>query len=345
VSYPFLTETNFETGTLGSFDAEEDGDGKLSFPHYSDLARRPGIAMPYRGAYCMQIDVSGGTAAAYVQETGSWDLTAGSGTIYHRYMVWVDPNIVMATTNEFAIFQFWSSTSTVEAGIYINYTTANGYRIGIGEASASSFLPLTLGKWNAVETFFEPKGSSASTIDLWLNGASATQVGSFTSANITSGVLGTMGLDAGTSRGIILFDSVIADDLQIYPPTIRFEETVLLTMSGHAFVGPGVLDNVTLLSSATADCVVSVYDTDVGNTDDAGNRKAVLRNTAGTHGEIVDPAGMPVPLRRGCYITISGSTDAAGPMALANIKPHVAWGSDGAIRNYGLRRRPTPRNV
>lgn len=339
MAFPFLSEANFEVGTRGHFDAEQDGDAKLDFPHYSEIARTPGIAMPWRGAYAMRIDLAGGTADAYVQETGSWDLTAGSGTIYLRWMMWVDPGLTMATTDEFAVLQFWSSTNTVEAGVYINFTTANGFRIGIGEASASSFLDLALGGWVTVEVFFSPAGSSASTIDLWLNGASAAQVGSFTSANITSGVLGAIGIDAGTTAGVLLFDQVIADDAQIYPPEIRFPDAMLLTASGHAFVGPGVVDNVSLLSGAGTDCVVSVFDTDVGNTDDASKIVAELKNTA--NNELVDPAGLPAAVRRGCYIAMSGTN----PRALVKSKCLVAWGSDGAIRNFGLRRTATPRNV
>ena len=345
MAFPWISEENFELGTLGHFDAEQDADGKLDFPHYSELARTAGISMPFSGTNCMRVDLAGGTAAAYVQETGDWDMTAGSAELHIRFMLWLDPKLTMASTNEFGILQFWSSTSTVEAGVYINFTTANKFRIGIGEATASSFLSISLGQWHAVEVFFDPAGSSASTIDLSLDGAAATQVASFTSASITSGVVGTVGIDAGTTSGTVLFDSIIADDAQIFFQTIRFPETIVMTKSGHAFGGPGIIDNVTLVSSATADCELAVYDTDVGNTNDTFRRVAQLRNTAAANGEIVDPAGMPVSVQRGCYVTLAGTADAAGPQAILKIKRVVAFGSDGAIRNYGLRRKAAPGGV
>ena len=332
MAFPWITETGFEAGTLDHFDAESDGDAKLDFPHYSDLARVPGLPAPYRGAYCMRVDLAGGTAAAYVQETGDWDMTAGSAELYQRFMLWIDPTITMADTNEFGVLQWWSSTDTVEAGVYINFTTANGFRIGIGEASASSFLPLTLGQWNAVETFYDPAGSSASTLDLWLNGSSATQVASFTSASITSGVLGTVGIDAGTTTGHILFDEVLADDAQIYPPKDRFPTTLLMTASGHAFVGSGEIANITLLSGGGTNNVVTVYDTDTANTNDAGNIAVELKNTA--NNETVDPAGMPACIERGAYISMSGTN----PRALVQISRANGYVSDGAIRQLGLAR-------
>ena len=345
MSFQWISEENFELGTRGHFDATTNGNSKLDFPHYSELARTPGLAMPWSGAYCLRCNLGLGTSDAFIQETGDWDMTTGSAELFLRFMLWLDPNLTMANTNEFAIMQYWSSTNTVETGVYINFTTANGLRIGIGEASASSFLPISTGVWHSVETFFNPAGSANGAIDLWLDGSPATQVGSITNASITSGILGTVGIDAGTTRGHILFDSIIADDARIFTPEHRFSDTVFLTKSGHAFVGPGIIDNVTLLSSATADNVLSIYDTDLGNTDDYSNRKVILRNTGTTGGEIVDPAGMPVEVNHGAYVTLSGTASAEGPQAIVRIKRAIAYGSEGAMRNYGLRRKEEARGA
>lgn len=332
MAFPFVTEEGFEAGTRGHFDAESDNDAKLRFAHYSQLAQIQGCPAPWRGAYAMHVDLSLGTSDAYVQETGSWDMTAGTNELYGRFMLYLSSDLTMATTNEFGILQFWSSTSTVECGIYINYTTANGYRIGIGEASASSFLPITLGKWHSVEFFFNPAGSSSSTLDLWLDGAAATQVGSFTSADITSGVVGVVGQDAGTTKGHVVFDQIVTDDAQIYPPEIRFPRTQLMTKSGHAFVGNGMIENVQLLSGAGTDNVLSIYDTDTANTNDAGNVKAELKNTA--NNEAVDLSGVPLNVTRGAYVALSGTN----PRALVTIGAAVGYGSDGAVRSHGARR-------
>lgn len=345
MAFPWVSEENFELGTRGHFDATTNGNSKLDFPGYYELARTPGLAMPWSGAYCLRCDLGLGTSDAFIQETGDWDMTTGSAELFLRFMLWLDPNLTMADTNEFAIMQYWSSTNTVETGVYINFTTANGLRIGIGEASASSFLPISTGVWHSVETFFNPAGSSAGAIDMWLDNTAATQVGSISNATITSGIVGTVGIDAGTTAGVILFDQIIADDARIFAPEHRFAETVFMTKSGHIFGGPGVIDNVTLLSSATADNVLSIYDTDLGNSDDYSNRVVVLRNTGTTGGEIVDPAGMPVEVRHGAYLALSGTASAEGPQAIVKIKRVVAYGSDGAIRNYGLRRKEEARGV
>lgn len=346
MAFPWISEVNFDAGDRGTFDSETDTDSKLDFPHYSELARVPGLAMPYRGAYCMRVDLAGGTADAFIQEDVDWDMALAE-TQWWRFMLWVDPDITMANNDEFAIFKLQSAGPVDEAVIVINFTTASGLRIGVGETAGSQFLPLSTNLWHAVElaATLDDGASNNGTLDLTVDGSAATQVASLDQAAVAQGRLGAMDIDAGTTRGHILFDEVISDDAQIYPPTIRFADTVVLTASGHAFVGPGVVDNVTLLSSATADCALAVYDSDVGNSNDTFNRKAQLRNTAAAGGEIVDPAGMPVRVRRGCYVTLSGTADAGGPQALIKIKSAVAWGSDGAIRNYGNKRMPAPRGV
>lgn len=340
MAFPFLSETLFEAGTRDHFDATSDTQSHLTFPHYSVLAQVPGMPAPYRGAYCMQADLSKGTTDAYIQETGSWD-TSAAGTIWFRWMLWVDKNLTMANNDEFAIHQLWSSTNTVESTVVINYTTANGLRIGVGELTGSQFLPLPQGKWVCVElkAVIDSGVGNDGTLDLYLDGAHATQVTALDQGAITSGVMGTIGVDAGTTTGKILFDWVISDDAQIFPRDRRYSTAFLMTVSGHAFVGPGSLENVTLLSGAGTDNVLQVFDTDVANTNDSFDTMIELKNTA--NNETVDPAQAPVQFIRGCYVKLAGTN----PRALVKIAPGSAWGSDGAVRGYGLRRVDQPRGV
>lgn len=336
MAFPFISEASFEAGTTGHFDTEVDTESRLDIAHYSELARFPRASseMPWRGAYCMRIKLEndGSPADAYLQETGSWDMTAGTNDLYGRFMLFLSADTVMANTNEFAILQFWSATNTVECGIYINYTTANGFRLGTGQdtAAATVFKPLTLGEWHTVEFFFDPAGSSASTFDCWLDGAALTQQTGFTSANITSGVIGVIGQDAGTTTGTLLIDAIVTDDARLYPHTERFPETVLLTASGHVFVGPGELENITLLSGAGTDCVMAIYDTDLGYTLAASNLVSEIKNTANNQAV----PELPVRVHRGCYVALSGTN----PRAIARIKtaPHY---SAGAMREYGRNRK------
>ncbi len=337
MAFPYTSYESFELGTLGNFDAESDTNSKLDFPHYSELARTPGLAMPYRGSNCMRVDLAGGTGAAYVQETGDWDLSA-TNTLYFRFMFWFGGSPVMASDDVFGIWQLWSATNTVEATCFVEYTTATGYRLGINEtaaAASASFLPLTLNEWHSVElaVTIDDGVSNDGTIDMWLDGGAATQITGLDQGAITSGVLGTVGIDAGTTAGTCLFDEVIADDARVYGPDRRFQDEVMMFESGHAFVGPGKIKNITLLSGAGTDNVLVVHDTDNANTNDVGRTVVELKNTA--NNETVDPAGVPVDVSRGAYVSLTGTN----PRALVQIGRAVAYGSDGAIRNYGLRRR------
>lgn len=339
MAFPYLSETGFESGTVGHFDVETDTESRLDYPHYSDLARVPGNAAPFRGAYCMRVvlENDGTPADAYVQETGSWDLSA-DGTIFMRFAFYVSPNVTMANNDEFAICQLWSSTNTVEAGVYINYTTANGLRVGIGETSASQLKPLTTGRWHQFEigANIDAGGGNDGTLDGWLDGAAYTQITGLDQGAITSGVLGVLSQDAGTTAGYVLFDEVVADDTRVFPILDRFPQEVMLTTSGHVFVGPGCLQNISLLSGAGTDCVLSVYDTDTAFTSDPKNARIELKNTA--NNELVDPAGVPVrTFRRGCYVALSGTT----PRAIAQVSK-VRCYDNGTIRSYGLRRKAHP---
>ena len=117
---------------------------------------------------------------------------------------------------------------------------------------------------------------------------------------------------------------------------------MFVTASQHIWVGHGVLENVQLVTGFT-DNTLEVYDTDTGNTNDISKRRVYL--TTSTQGEVVDPAGMPVTLTRGCYVKLSGTAGATGPFATIKVGKAVGWGSDGAIRNYGAKRQQLIGNV
>lgn len=340
MAFPFLLEENFEGGTKGAFDASADTDSKLTFPHYSALAAIPGLPAPFRGAYAMMIDLSKGTSDAYVQETGSLD-TSAAGTIWLRFYVWFGAprgrTLTMANNDLFSIFQLWSSTNTVEATVGIQYTTASGYRWFVNEtasASGASFLTLIPNKWTCIElkALVDSGVGNDGTLDLIVDGVSATQITGLDQGAITSGILGAVGIDAGTTVGVLLFNDIIADDAQIYPRAQRWPEEMMLTKSGHVFVGRGEIANVTLLSGGSADNVLKVFDTDAAEVNDAQAAAIELRNTAAS--ETVDPAGVPVPLDRGCYVELSGTN----PRAMVKICRANGYGSDGAVRGVGARR-------
>lgn len=340
MAIPYLASTGFEDGTLAPFDVETDTEARLDIAHYATLSRIPGMAMPFRGAYCVRVNLAndGSPADAYLQETGSADLSA-DGTIFCRFAFWLSPNTVMANNDEFGIWELWSGATTVEAGVFINFTTANGFRIGIGETSASSFKPLTLGVWHQMEfsANVDAGGGNDGTIDAWLDGGAFTQVTALDQGAITSGVLGVVAQDAGTTTGTVLFDEFALDDARIFPITDRWPTDVLFTHSGHLFVGPGSLENLSLLGGSGTDSVVTVFDTDNGFTSDPNLVKIELKNTVAS--ELVDPAAVPAhPFRRGCYVQITAGT---ATRALAKIGWATRY-SEGGMRNHGVRRKAHP---
>lgn len=339
MAFPFLSEANFEDGTKGHFDTETDTESRLDFPHYSALAAVPGLAMPYRGAYCVRVNLAndGSPADALLQETGSWD-TAATGTIFFRLMFYVSSDITMANNDEFAIFQLWSGASTVEAGAYINYTTANGLRIGIGETSASSFLPLTTGVWHCLElkAVVDSGVGNDGTLDGWLDNAAFTQVASLDQGDITSGVVGVVGQDAGTTKGYVLINEVIADDARIGVMVDRFKESAYMTISGHAFIGPGTIDRLSLQSGAATDNVVTVYDTDTGYTTDTTNIVYIGGNTVASEVKDFD-LHHGVTVRRGAYVVLSGTN----PRAVVGFRAPMSM-SEGVMRTYASRRIAGP---
>lgn len=346
MAHPYLSEYNVEQGDKGHFDSESDSAGRLDFAHYSTLARIPGLAMPWRGAYAVRVDLAASTTDAYLEETGSWDLSA-DGTIYFRFMLWISPDITMANNDQFNILKLQSAGPVDEVVAGLIYTTAAGLKFGVGETAITSSQPIEKGKWNCIEITanIDAGGGNDGTIDYWVNGTAGTQVASLDQAAITQGRFGVMNQDAGTTAGNILLDGLIADDARIYGPPVghnRWPETMFITASQHIWVGHGVLENVQL-STGFTDNVLEIYDTDTGNTNDISKRRVYL--TTSTTGEVVDPAGMPITLTRGCYVKLSGTAGTSGPFATIKVGKAVGWGSDGAIRNYGHRRNQLIGNV
>lgn len=332
MAFPWITEATFEGGTGGHFEAETDTGSKLDIVHYSTLAQFAGLPAPWRGAYCLRADLRPNTTAAYLNETGSWDTSVGS-TFRAKFMFWLGgPGFAMTDTDEFAIFQCMAGTNTtVQAGVYVNFTTANGYRLGLGGASASNLLPLSLNRWHSVEIALALI-TNASTIDGWLDNSAFVQTDVSNAGAMTDGRIGIIGQDRAYAGGFLLFDDVVTDDARMFSPERRWQNPRVLTQSEHVFVGPGELLNVTLLGGGTNDSVLTVYDTDAAYVSDEHNIVGRVRNTADN--EVVDLAGVPIQVHRGCYVELTG-TD---PRALIQIGRAAGYWSDAAVRNVGIRR-------
>ena len=344
MAFPFIYENSFENSvTPFGADSETDTESQLDVAHYSELARYPWPrCAPFSGAYALRAVLSGGTADAFVLE-GDVDIAVNVGR-YAAFNIWISPTFTGTANDTVNIFEAQSTGPAVEAtfGLRIVATT-NVINFGIGETAPTSWgaAAIERGVWYTVELFIDLDNPAAGdgTIDLYVTkhgepastSVFAAQVGSLVQAAVIQGVLGVQD-HLATTTGVILFDNFKFDDARIYPQTRRYDDTYLLTQSSHAFVGPGVVDNITLMSGAGTDCVVSLYDTDTADTNDPTTLHAELKNTA--NNELVDPAGMPVDIVRGCYVTMSGTN----PRALVKVCRQKCY-SDALVRDHGMRRK------
>ncbi len=333
MAFPWTFEESFDDGTKGDFGTESDTGSLLDFPHYTTLAAIPGMEVPFRGAYCMRIICGDANDHTLLEE----DLNiAAAGTESVRFYMFIDKNFAATSDDIFNIFEWQSTSNVVEAVISLQITAATDVveiTIADGTEGSTNFNEITKGVWHCIEATVLAATDSTGTLDLFVDGGiyQAQQASVDFSLAITHGLLGTQNT-LSTTTGTILFDQFVFDDGRIFPFQRRFVENVLVTKDQHLFVGNGMIENVTLMSRAGTDSVITIYDTDDANTNDASNIVAELKNTA--NNEVVDPAGMPVRVTRGAYIVMTG----ADTRALVKIGAAQGWGSAGAIRNYASRR-------
>lgn len=340
MAFPWLFEEDFGLGTRGNFDSETDTESRLDIVHYTDLAAVPGLGMPFVGAYCMRVALAndGSPADCYLQEDSGFD-AAASATTHIRFMLWLSSDITMADADEFIILALQSAGPVNEGVIVLNYTTANGLRIGVGETAGSQFLGISPG-WHCVELAYvvDSGVGNDGTLTLRLDGAAATAVSTLDQAAIAQARIGSMGQDAGTTKGWLLFDNIVVDDARIFPPTNRFPDTRLLTKSGTAFIGPGYIDRLELLSGGATDNTVSVFDTDTAYTSDASNILLEVKNTVAS--EWVPSVFDPVMARRGVYLTLGGTN----PRVIIRGRFPNSM-SPGAMKSYAQLRKPGPQGA
>lgn len=341
MAFPFLFEESFEAGTLGGFNSEVDTNSKLDFPHYSVLATHPLLDVPFRGAYCMRIDLSGGTADAYVEELEGFD-AALAATIAVRFYLWVSTHLTMAASDRFSILRLQSAGPVEEIHVDIRNNAGAIEILMATEPSGAETLrasPLTLGVWHSVELLLlvDSGVGNDGTAQFFVDGA---QVGATVTgldqAAFSQARLGTIGIDAATTAGILLFDSLVVDNARVFPVRQRFPQTTLMTATGHVALGPGRLSGVNLVAGGAADNIVTVYDTDEANTADAGNVVGQVSNgVANETEETLLTSQDGGYFTRGCYVVLTGTN----PRALVTFRERFQ--TPGFLRSYGLRRKPS----
>jgi hypothetical protein len=333
MAFPYLYSASFDVGDNSEWDSEADSGSLLDFPHYVTLARTPGLAMPYRGAYCMRIQ-PGDTNDHTVIE-GDIDI-ADDVTRWIRFALHISDDFATSSDDIFNIWEFQQAGGTVEGCISLQITAATDLvEIGAadGTEAASGFTEITKGVWHVIEAKYTVSTGGSGVFDLYIDGVRRQNLTSLTNAAaIGKGALGTQNTLAATSTGYLLFDEFAFDDTRI-GITDRFETNQLVTTSSFLFMGPGRIDNIKLLDGGSGDVTVELYDTDIFTS----SLTPRWRERTAANNTNVDAADVPITFVRGCLAIIGGTL----PGVIFNIGRAVGWGSDGAIRNYAARRKPS----
>lgn len=337
--HPYVAEHNFEAGTNAEFTSEVDTESKLNIDHYTVLARNGArLEVPYAGAYAAHIDLSLGTADAYLQETALYDMVAGDRRLLR--LMFYAKGLTMAASDRFTILALQSAGPVDEMTLSI-LNNAGRLQLVAAETGATAVASgrvadLIQEQWHTLELLINiDTGATDGSMTFFLDGYQiGTELTGLGQGAITQARIGAMGIDAGTTAGHLLFDSIIVDDTRVFPPATRFSATRVLTKSGHAFLGPGQIESVALIAGAGTDSVLTCYDTDEANT----NTPMIvpeLRNADGGLDPVVYLAWHGAGyFKRGCYIVLSGTEPRAHITARRATSLSV-----GAIKSY-VRDRP-----
>lgn len=338
MTFPFTFESNFEQGTNAEWDTETDTASQLDFPHYSTLAKLPWhTAAPFRGAYCMRLALTGGTADATLTE-GDIDIALDENQ-FVRFMIWISPDFTGTANDTLTLLELQSAGPVIEVAFGLRVVAAtNTINFGIGELAPTSFgsEAIQRGIWYTVEldVTLDDGASDDGTIDLYVtpedqvsaSAVHASQVATLDQAAVIQGVLGVQG-QLATTTGTILIDQFVFDDSRAYAIRDRYRQTITLTKSTHVFVGHGEICHVELLSGGGTDNVVAVYDTDTAETTDADKLILELKNLSNNEYVSTD---LKRGITRGAYVQLSGTN----PRATVTFSKTPAYGSPGAIRSY-----------
>ena len=341
MSFPYIFQANFESGTNSEFDSEADTGSKLDFPHFSTLARFPGEGTPYSGAYCARIELRPGDTNDHTLTEGDIDIATGAERFF-RWAMFLSNDFGATADDNFSIFELQQAGGTQVYVVGLTVTAAtDDVNVWVSETSTpetTSAAALPKGRWFILEVQANvDTGAANGDITVYLDGTSIVSLATpvQNAAAVGTGVFGTQNT-LSTTTGTILLDDFIMDDLRLYPPNERFPAVQRVTKTAHVFVGPGWIEAATLLSAAGT---MSVYDTDAANSNDA--QAAVIElNSAGPFVSI----DTPTYFERGCYVVLAG-TNPYGEIRLVRTGRQrgifgPACNSDASIRNYGSKRVP-----
>ena len=325
MAFAFKFEDNFEVGSAANWTATVGT--QVAVESYKELARQRNWGVPYRGAYALQATF-GVDTDSYVRSTS---LTITSGDVDDtKFMLYIGKDVEATTTTEVAIFQHLPAIAAV--GLRIE--AGGDIKFGIRSTSAAlttSPIVLERGVYYTVELETDSTTTNTCTARIDELGIVVTTANAAATGSTTEGWLGVIGIGAGSLAnvsGTLTLDRIIHDSDRIYGDSNRFPSRQVMTKSGHAFVGPGRITDLTLIAGLGTDCVITIYDTD-----DATRfpDTLVMRLTNNTSGESVSYSGLqPIVIHKGAYITMSGTE----PRAVVTIASAAAYGNEAALRSF-----------
>lgn len=343
MAFPWVFESQFQSGSNADWVGETDTVAQLDFPSYKVLARYPWpTCAPYNGAYCARVVLSGGTADAFVNSTTI--AIADTVTRYFRLCVWFSPTFTATADDTFAIFELQGAASAVTVSFGAKVTAAtNAIQFGIG-AAASGAVPATFmadpiqrGVWYTIELKVDCETNATGTVDMYVTRdgtpaqltADASLTGK-TNIAITAGILGIQD-HLGTTTGVMLLANVVEDDTRVYPSG-RYPNDPVLTLSGHAFVGPGYIAGAAILKGTSP--VMTLFDTDAADTTSSQSYTDYFDSSNQTS------IGGHIFFQNGCYVLLSGTNPVGQVMLVrSDINPGVFGPrhySDSGVRRWGL---------
>lgn len=327
MAFPFSAEENFESGTLGIFTEVADTLGKLSVIGPQDAHQIP----PYLGGYVLEVDLNRGNADASASIGAPINFANGI-TKYARLMVWLSEELKLPNAGDsMRLFMLESGSFLEEASIGLVRGNKGELLLGIlspdmpGGADWVRGVEVSRNMWLPLEIAMISGATNTSKLQVMCMG-SQVEATAMTWATLTRGRIGTItqSLDI---RGKIWFDHFVVDDTsrvvapQPLNPRALDGETILITKSGYAFVGPGEVDCLTLIASSTNN-EVSLYDTDklpFAHHDLRMGAKAAVAEAVETKGKKI--------FKKGCYVSLAGTN----PQAIVQLGAvtEFGWGAGG----------------
>jgi len=326
--FPYQFQGDFETGDFSQFTTVTNPGTppQMAAQHYAALVQKNVGEVPYRGAYCLHCDLSLGQADAFVASAA----ITGGATAAARFMVFVGANLRMGLGDQLTLARIDCGTDQTLVTLENTTGTPRLVMTGTYAAGQSRVSALGLGQWHCIE------GASAGVAMQMLvdGGEIGAPLSGLVAPAITGIRLGTMGVDAGTTQGHILFDQVAVDDTRLYGFPERYPQIIQVKSSGVVMPGSGRYARINLIAGHDTDNVLALYNSDVAGTGPEELLAPLLTSTVANRE--YHPGRQAGYFEHGLKVVMSGTA----PQALI-VLGHALC-SAGAIAEWA-RRRPLMR--